>query len=65
MEEARKQNEEMAIMFDWFNREGYEADIPHLRQSYPQLKTLATWFRQNMWTEADLRSGAVSSQKKE
>lgn len=63
MEQARQQSEDAAIMFDWFNREGYQADIPSLRQIYPQMKTLSTWVRQNIGVEAEARSASRSSEE--
>jgi uncharacterized protein YbjT (DUF2867 family) len=39
-------------MFQWFNDEGYQADIPALRRLYPPLKTLETWLRQTGWENA-------------
>lgn len=39
--------EDMAKMFAWFNKKGYEADIPALRTIYPDLMTFETWLRRN------------------
>jgi hypothetical protein len=36
-------------MFDWFERDGYHADLPELRRIRPNLTTLETWLRTN-WT---------------
>jgi uncharacterized protein YbjT (DUF2867 family) len=36
-------SKEMRTMFDFFQREGYGADIEALRRQYPQLKDLRTW----------------------
>ncbi|MCP4361027.1 MAG: NmrA family NAD(P)-binding protein [Chloroflexi bacterium] len=42
-------NEDMAKMYAWFNEEGYEADIPALRNQYPDLMNLESWLRENGW----------------
>ncbi|MFE7934840.1 NmrA/HSCARG family protein [Streptomyces sp. NPDC057456] len=47
LEELRSFSEEAAIMFGWFNREGYRADIPALRAVHPGLTTLESWAREN------------------
>lgn len=35
--------EEMNTMIDWFDRSGYQADIPRLRARFPQLLTFDAW----------------------
>lgn len=42
---------EFYLMFRWFNEAGYRADIPGLRQTYPQvhLHTLEEWLRSEGW----------------
>jgi uncharacterized protein YbjT (DUF2867 family) len=42
-EALRGQNEDLFRMFDFFEREGYAADIAALRAEYPALKTFAAW----------------------
>ncbi|MET9535603.1 NmrA/HSCARG family protein [Streptomyces sp. NPDC006649] len=49
IEEIRKFSEEAAVMFDWFNKEGYKADLPALRVIHPDLITLENWVERN-WT---------------
>jgi uncharacterized protein YbjT (DUF2867 family) len=49
LEQVRAFDHEMAVMLDWFNRVGYQADIPGLRQLRPQMLTLNQWLRQNGW----------------
>lgn len=41
----RAQSEDMALMFEWFDRVGYSADIAGLRRDYPEVgwRTLAEW----------------------
>ena len=44
--------EEMAAMFNFFNGEGYDADIPALRKIHPGLMTLEQYLRKNGWENA-------------
>jgi uncharacterized protein YbjT (DUF2867 family) len=44
--------EEMKAMFNFFNGEGYDADIPALRKIHPGLMTLEKWLRKNGWKNA-------------
>lgn len=49
IEQVRSFAPEMALMFEWFNTNGNQADIPMLRTLHPQLKTLHQWLRANEW----------------
>jgi uncharacterized protein YbjT (DUF2867 family) len=49
-EEARN---DLMKMITWFDEEGYQADIPHLRSIYPPLQNLETWLRRNDWENAE------------
>ncbi|MCO5971434.1 NmrA/HSCARG family protein [Actinoallomurus soli] len=49
IERLRAVREDLATMFDWFEREGYRADLPRLRSMRPDLTTLEDWLRDN-WT---------------
>jgi uncharacterized protein YbjT (DUF2867 family) len=40
---------EQIAMFNFFNGQGYEADIPALRKIYPKLRTLEQWLRETGW----------------
>lgn len=40
------QSEDMALMFDFFERQGYQADIPALRQAYPGLHSFESWLQE-------------------
>ena len=42
---VRKQNEDMARMFEWFDRVGYDADVVGLREIYPEVG----WHRFSDW----------------
>ncbi len=41
--------EELAVMYEWFNDVGYEADILALRSEYPELTTLEQYLRGHGW----------------
>jgi uncharacterized protein YbjT (DUF2867 family) len=43
---------EQAAMFQFFNGQGYDADIPALRRTYPPLSTLELWLRATGWENA-------------
>jgi uncharacterized protein YbjT (DUF2867 family) len=45
--------EEMTAMFNFFNGEGYDADIPALRKLHPGLLTLEQWLRKSGWENAE------------
>ncbi len=49
IEQVRSFAPEMALMFDWFNTNGNQADIPMLRTLHPQLMTLEQWLHANKW----------------
>ena len=44
---VRAQSEDLALMFEWFDRVGYSADIPALRREYPEVgwHTFEAWAR--------------------
>ena len=42
-EGLREQSEDLYLMFDFFEREGYAADIAALREQYPGLRTFDGW----------------------
>ena len=46
---GRRTDEEMAAMFNFFNGEAYDADIPALRELHPGLLTFEQWLRKNGW----------------
>ncbi|MEV8588173.1 NmrA/HSCARG family protein [Streptomyces sp. NPDC051180] len=49
IEPLRANREDLANMFDWFERDGYHADLPELRKIRPDLVSLETWLSEN-WT---------------
>ncbi len=49
---AQQPSPEQKAMFEFFNGQGYDADIPSLRKMYPPLKTLEQYLRANGWENA-------------
>jgi len=49
MEHLLQGNPETALLFAWFNTQGYQAVLPALRALDPALLTLETWLRQTGW----------------
>ena len=50
MAEGQAPAPELIAMFQFFNAQGYDADIPALRKLYPSLTTLERWVRTNGWS---------------
>lgn len=49
IEEVRKQSEDFALMYEWFERVGYDADIPGLAAEYGiRPTTLQEWVEKNV-----------------
>jgi len=49
---GRRSDEEMIAMFNFFNGEGYDADIPALRKLHSGLLGLEEYLRKNGWENA-------------
>jgi uncharacterized protein YbjT (DUF2867 family) len=51
IEAARQQNEDLARMYEWFDRVGYDADIVGLRSLYPEVDwhRFSVWAREQSW----------------
>jgi uncharacterized protein YbjT (DUF2867 family) len=49
---VRQQNEDLARMFEWFDRVGYDADVVGLRSLYPEVDwhRFSTWAREQDWS---------------
>ena len=60
LETVRAQSEDLARMFEWFDRVGYSGDIHALQRKYPQVSwhTFEAWTRAQDW--GTLRVGAAS-----
>ena len=43
MEKLREMNPEVAEMFDWYENEGYEADLEALAKIHPAPTRLSDW----------------------
>jgi len=53
IEEIRKINEDLAMMYEWFNTRGFDVDIPRLREEHPGLETFDTWLVRASWKKAE------------
>ncbi|MFF5019635.1 NmrA/HSCARG family protein [Streptomyces sp. NPDC001165] len=49
IEPLRAGRADLANMFDWFEREGFQADLTELRKNRPNLLSLEAWLKDN-WT---------------
>lgn len=49
---ARQQSEDAALMFEWFDRVGYDADIAVLRRDFPEVRwhSFADWADEFDWS---------------
>src|SRR5258705_8552243 len=49
---VRQRNEDLARMFEWFDRVGYDADVVGLRSLYPEVDwhRFSTWAREQDWS---------------
>lgn len=45
--------EELAVMIEWFNEEGYDGDIDALRLIHPNLLTLHDWLQRTGWANTE------------
>jgi uncharacterized protein YbjT (DUF2867 family) len=56
IDQIRAFGPEWAIMVEWFNKVGYNADIHILRKINPGLKTFRTWISETGWREMVLHA---------
>jgi uncharacterized protein YbjT (DUF2867 family) len=51
-EALRAQSEDLALMFEWFDRTGYVVDVTGLRRDFPEVKwhDFEAWARKQDWT---------------
>ncbi|MFH0246478.1 NmrA/HSCARG family protein [Streptomyces sp. HK10] len=56
IEPLRAARPDLANMFDWFERDGYRADLAELRRNRPGLVSLEAWLRDN-WTAPAVGAG--------
>jgi len=54
LDAVRQQNEDLARMFEWFERVGYDADVIGLRELYPEVhwQRFSAWAREQKWPAA-------------
>ena len=52
IEQVREASEDAALMYEWFARVGYSADIPALRRDYPEVgwHTFEEWAKSQDWS---------------
>jgi len=55
---ARQQSEDAALMFEWFDRVGYDVDLAALRKEFPEVgwQSFADWARKFDWSVLDRAS---------
>ncbi|EJC66940.1 putative nucleoside-diphosphate sugar epimerase [Rhizobium leguminosarum bv. viciae WSM1455] len=55
----RQQREDTALMFEWFDRTGYDADIAALRRDFPEVgwHSYADWAKGFNWSVLDKTAG--------
>ena len=58
---ARQQSEDAALMFEWFDRVGYDADIAALRRDFPEVRwhSFKDWAREFDWSILERTSSAA------
>lgn len=58
---ARQQSEDTALMLEWFDRVGYDADIAALRRDFPEVRwhSFADWARAFDWSVLERTSSAA------
>ena len=61
LEKVRAQSEDMATMYDWFNRVGYSPDIDQLRNEYPEVgwQTMEQWVQKQDWSALKVETHAI------
>lgn len=59
IEDLRRTSQDFAAMFEWFNREGYRADIAALRTVCPGLMTLEAWLTKGVGGTRGMPAGSV------
>ena len=58
---ARQQSEDAALMFEWFDRVGYDADIVALRRDFSEVRwhSFADWAREFDWSVLERTSSVA------
>ena len=62
IDQVRQMSEDMALMYEWFSRVGYSADIEGLRRDYPEIgwERFSDWAARQDWTVLEDRPEAAS-----
>ena len=60
---ARQQSEDAALMFEWFDRVGYDVDIAALHRDFPEVRwhSFADWARAFDWSALGRTASAAAS----
>lgn len=63
MAAARQQSEDAALMFEWFDRVGYDVDIAALRRDFPEVRwhSFADWARAFDWSALERTASAAAN----
>jgi uncharacterized protein YbjT (DUF2867 family) len=58
---ARQQSEDVALMFEWFDRVGYDADIAALHKNFSEVRwhSFADWAREFDWSVLERTSSVA------
>ncbi|MFH2005880.1 MAG: NmrA/HSCARG family protein [bacterium] len=59
LEGMREQNEDFALMFEWFNKVGYNVDVAKLKRDYPEVHwtSFDDWAARQDWSVLDASAG--------
>ena len=59
LEGMREQNEDFALMFEWFDKVGYNVDVAKLKRDYPEVHwtSFDDWLDRQDWSVIDAPAG--------
>jgi len=63
LHQVRAWSEDFAMMFDWFNKVGYQTDIAGLKRTYPEVgwQTFESWAKSQDWSAIKQAGGMGAS----
>lgn len=61
IDEVQASSPELAKMYDWFNKVGYNVNIANLRQMLPDLKTFDTYLADSVFAKEPVTAGSTSA----
>jgi len=61
IDEVQASSPELAKMYDWFNKVGYNVNIANLRQMLPDLKTFDTYLADSVFAKEPVTVGSTSA----